>query len=241
MANLKSLFGNLFKKAGGYTDDVTRLASKHGDDVRNLFEPIPFSLNDYSKSGVLNPYKQGVMSDVPLHTTNTPPTELNNFVSKVDEDWLTNDLLNRGALDSYSSYYNTVPPRTSHFEPFDAGWTFSDFTPEELAEYPSFFNHQDPYAYINRLTSDDLDATTLNELYKYLDVATPADASKTGYLNSVLYHRMGRESLDKALSPNTYDSYMSDQLSKLIRKINEIPIDNRSDSSLARLYRLDKF
>lgn len=33
MASLKSLFKNLFRKAGGYTDDVARLASNYGDEA----------------------------------------------------------------------------------------------------------------------------------------------------------------------------------------------------------------
>lgn len=174
---------------------------------------------------------------------NMPPAsvKLDDFISKADDDWLTSQMYpiqySNDSADGVRSLidnsWNSNPTPEDYQHMF--GNSVNPFT-----NPPTDDMFTDPYAYLNNLSPDDIDATTLNDLYKYLDVSTPADASTTGYLNSVLYRRMADENLRKAFTPNSYDPYMSDQLSKLSRKLNEIPIQYRSDSALARLSRYSK-
>lgn len=213
MANLKSLFGNLFKKAGGYTDDALRLASNYGDEIADTLEDANFWGVDASdlttalkpgnvsfKNKTINPYLgipennlddlvNRVGMDSYIESIN-PENHLtidnsldyltplrNDFVSKADEDWLTQDMLSKKMLDSGPEPYVfddgvnpfTNPPTDFRYtDPFEDTFNYISNTaftsPEQL---------NDPNIY-----------TTLTDIDSLISKTPPPDLNNVGWAST---------------------------------------------------------
>ena len=150
MAKLKSLFSNLVRKAGGYTDDIARLASNYADDVAR-------GVSNYGDDALRLASNYGDEAldyglDVAKYANSYTDDVAKGFVSKADEDWLTQDMLSKGMLDSSPEPYmfdDDVNPFTNpptdyrHDDPFEDMFNHvanTAFTSPEQLNDPSIYS-----------------------------------------------------------------------------------------------------
>lgn len=140
--NLKKLFGKLTPYAddvargvSNYGDDALRLASNYGDEALDYGLDIASAVNRYDDD-VARAFNSSVdvMKLTPRNEAmswmygDPPPIKSTWAPSAEDQDWLTQDLLSRGVLDSNPESY-----------------IFDDFEVNPFTNPPTDLIHDDPF------------------------------------------------------------------------------------------------